>query len=79
MYMYIFYIANHDYHKHICWRLEWRNQVYEKNRTNNAEIEEYLNNVLLPNVKCKEDDLLPDELIEQYRANGTNLRCPKGT
>ena len=44
-----------------------------------AERENYLENTLLKDVKCKEDELLPPDLIVKYMANGTNLKCSKGT
>ena len=38
-----------------------------------------MNEQLLPTFRCPEDSLLPEDLIQEYINNGTNLRCPRGT
>ena len=67
-------IASRDWY-----RLEWRQQQYELNVTIVAERERYLAEDLLPTPVCEEDAALPQDLIDRYLANGTNLRCPRGT
>ncbi len=59
--------------------MKWKIYKYNLNKTILAERENYLENTLLKDVKCKEDELLPPDLIVKYMANGTNLKCPKGT
>lgn len=53
--------------------------MYILNLTMISDRDSYLTNTLLVNDKCKEDNFLPAELIEEYFQNGTNLRCPRGT
>lgn len=38
-----------------------------------------MDEVLLTDIRCEEDQTLPEHLIQDYIKNGTNLVCPKGT
>lgn len=62
-----------------AFQIQWEYYKYNLNATILEERRKYLEEDLVPDVRCPEDDLLPDELIESYTKNGTNLRCPKGT
>jgi len=33
----------------------------------------------MKDIRCEEDQTLPESLIQSYIQNGTNLVCPKGT
>ena len=62
------------------WRaLDWELFKYERDTDILAERTKYLEEKLLPNFECVEDDLLPEELIIDYVKGGTNLICPVGT
>ena len=60
-------------------RLTWYREKYELNRTIVDERTKYLNEKLLPTFRCPDDSELPENLIQDYIKNGTNLICPRGT
>lgn len=59
--------------------LQWEIYKFNLNKTIMEERKNYLATELYLDKRCEQDNSLPEELIQEYLVNGTNLKCPPGT